>query len=289
MRRIINIIFITFQLSFLFASEKTFLYSQERINHFLTHEISKEFKEILGKITIDEIKRLEKKLWVNECGGNYDNLTFWSSKEEFASMGIAHMIWFPKGVSVPFTESFPKLLQFLEKYNEKIRDILSLEEGYSCPWKTRDEFYADFQSIQMQKLRQFLANTVDLQLCFVVKNFQDQLIQKLKEMPENALKHICGQIKRLIQSPQGLTVIMDYASFKGIANSSERYNGYGWGLFSVLELMKGKESGDQALREFVEVALFILKRRIQNAPRERHEERFLAGWEKRLATYLSKN
>jgi hypothetical protein len=53
--------------------------------------------------------------------------------------------------------------------------------------------------------------------------------------------------------------------------------------------MKGKESGDQALREFVEVALFILKRRIQNAPRERHEERFLAGWEKRLATYLSKN
>ena len=51
--------------------------------------------------------------------------------------------------------------------------------------------------------------------------------------------------------------------------------------------MHGKERGREALRELADAALFVLKRRVQHAPPERHEERFLPGWQKRLNTYAA--
>src|SRR6266404_3179051 len=67
-----------------------------------------------GGVTIShtDALRIGKKIWRNECGGSVAGLTSWNSGENFASLGIGHFIWYPKGVRGPFDESFPKLVEF---------------------------------------------------------------------------------------------------------------------------------------------------------------------------------
>ncbi|HEX4630297.1 MAG TPA: hypothetical protein VH188_04970, partial [Chthoniobacterales bacterium] len=55
-----------------------------------------------------ETRRIGNKIWQNECGGTVAGLTSWNAGENFASLGIGHFIWYPKGVRGPFDESFPK-------------------------------------------------------------------------------------------------------------------------------------------------------------------------------------
>ncbi len=85
--------------------------------------------------------------------------------------------------------------------------------------------------------------------------------------------------------PYGLYALIDYVHFKGEGiNPAERYNGQGWGLLQVLQGMPEKLS--DPLDEFVVSAQVTLARRVANAPAERLEQRWLAGWNNRLATYL---
>ena len=42
-----------------------------------------------------------------------------------------------------------------------------------------------------------------------------------------------------------------------------------------------------SINSFVESAEQILERRVENAPTARNEQQWLAGWRKRLQTYLS--
>lgn len=65
------------------------------------------------------------------------------------------------------------------------------------------------------------------------------------------------------------------------------YNGEGWGLLQILELMDGKELGAPALKEFSEKAIFVLDRRIDNSPKERGEERWRSNWRNRSRSYSS--
>ena len=44
-----------------------------------------------------ELDRIGKRIWQNECGGTADGLTSWNAGENFASLGIGHFIWYPKG------------------------------------------------------------------------------------------------------------------------------------------------------------------------------------------------
>ena len=60
-------------------------------------------------------------------------------------------------------------------------------------------------------------------------------------------------------------------------------HGEGWGLLQVLAGMRGTGAG--AAREFGESAAAVLARRVRNAPPERGEGRWLAGWEKRVRAY----
>jgi hypothetical protein len=49
----------------------------------------------------------EKKIWQNECNGTIAGLTSWNAGEDFASLGIGHFIWYPKGRRGPFEKVFP--------------------------------------------------------------------------------------------------------------------------------------------------------------------------------------
>src|SRR6186713_1733024 len=70
-------------------------------------------------LTDAELDRIGRRVWQNECGGRRDGLTSWNAGEDFASLGIGHFIWYPKGKDGPFEESFPKLVKFLSSHGAK--------------------------------------------------------------------------------------------------------------------------------------------------------------------------
>ena len=70
-----------------------------------------------------------------------------------------------------------------------------------------------------------------------------------------------------------------------LTKSTERYNGYGWGLLQVLEEMRGTPQGRAATAEFSRAASAVMRRRVANAPAARGEQRWLPGWLNRCKTY----
>src|SRR5258706_488493 len=44
-----------------------------------------------------DVLRIGKRVWQNECNGTISGLTAWNEGEDFASLGIGHFIWYPKG------------------------------------------------------------------------------------------------------------------------------------------------------------------------------------------------
>jgi hypothetical protein len=93
------------------------------------------------------------------------------------------------------------------------------------------------------------------------------------------------QFERLGKTPQGCYALVDYVNFKGEGVlHTERYRGQGWGLLQVLEAMHGAPD-TAVVDEFARAAKAILIRRVQNAPAERHESRWLSGWIRRANSY----
>src|SRR5437016_7047868 len=130
-------------------------------------------------ISSADAQRIGKRIWQNECGGTIAGLTSWNTGENFASLGIGHFIWYPKGERGPFDESFPKFVDFAELRRAKLPPVLRAKDG--CPWKSRTEFYQAAQSAAMKELRAFLAGTIDLQAEFLVKRLRDALPKMLVE------------------------------------------------------------------------------------------------------------
>ena len=54
----------------------------------------------------------------------FPGLTSWNQGEDFASLGIGHFIWYPKGRRGPFEESFPKLVSFVSKRGANLPTLL---------------------------------------------------------------------------------------------------------------------------------------------------------------------
>jgi len=81
---------------------------------------------ISGAITLShtDVQRIGKKIWQNECNGTISGLTSWNQGEDFASLGIGHFIWYPKGRRGPFEESFPKVVSFVSKRGAKLPTLL---------------------------------------------------------------------------------------------------------------------------------------------------------------------
>lgn len=236
----------------------------------------------------EEIDWIGKKIFVNECAGKTECLISWNAGEDFASLGIGHFIWYPKGKKGVFDESFPQLLDFFKSKGIELPSWLQESSNPDCPWNTREEFIQNLQSQKMIILRRFLVDTVPLQALFMANRLQKALPKMLKAVPKESRAHIRQQFYRVVNTSSGMYVLIDYVNFKGEGVlQTERYKGKGWGLLQVLEGMEGSESGIKALQEFSRAAEIVLTRRINNAPGERREQeqRWLPVWKKRIRTY----
>ncbi|MBA3830710.1 MAG: hypothetical protein H0X34_02210 [Chthoniobacterales bacterium] len=234
-----------------------------------------------------ESLRIGRQIWQNECGGTVAGLTSWNAGEDFASLGIGHFIWYPAGESGPFEESFPKLLAYVKKQGAKLPGPL-LPPNTDCPWNSRAQFLAAASTPEMIQLRKFLAGTIDLQADFLVRRLQEALPKMLSAAPASKRAAIERNFNRVAGSAQGCYALIDYVNFKGEGVlATERYHDRGWGLLQVIEGMSGGGEGAAATREFAESAEAVLRKRVRNAPAERHEARWLTGWLNRVATYRS--
>ena len=233
-----------------------------------------------------ELEKLGDQIYYNECNANFDCLTSWNSGEDFPSLGIGHFIWFQADQESAFEETFPQLIEFMNTKSAPVPAWLNEESDPNSPWTSQENFYANFHSGDMQELRHFLAQQKALQVEFIVQRFKQTLNQIVLDFPESTRPEIESMIRTIIRSQDslGLYALIDYVHFKGTGLSEkERYQGHGWGLRQVLNEMLKKPV---TLLSFVESAENILARRVNNAPIERNEQQWLAGWKKRLQTYL---
>ena len=234
-------------------------------------------------ITEKEIDLIGKKIFINECGGKIENLTSWNVGTDFASLGIGHFIWYPSGKEGPFDEKFPDFLLFLEHRGTELPIWLKDPSKRECPWESRKEFMRNLQSPKMKSIQKLLTDTIALQAEFMVERLQT-VLPKILESASNP-HHIKRRFFRVAKSPMGLYALTDYVNFKGEGVlRSERYNGEGWGLLQVLELMPRSPNSNEPMQEFVTCAVRVLTRRVENAPKERF---WLPGWKNRLQTYIS--
>ena len=234
-----------------------------------------------------ETRRIGNKIWQNECKGTLAGLTSWNAGENFASLGIGHFIWYPEGVRGPFEESFPKLVDFVAGRGAKLPEVV-VPKG-SCPWNSRIEFNQASQTVRMKELRQFLANTVDLQAEFLVERLQKALPKMLAEATPARREQVREQFERVANSPGGYYALVDYVNFKGEGVlATERYAGQGWGLLQVLEGMSQPSTDGEAVKNFAASAKRVLTNRVHNAPPKRNEARWLPGWHSRINTYVQR-
>jgi hypothetical protein len=240
----------------------------------------------------DETRRIGKKIWQNECNGTLAGLTSWNEGENFASLGIGHFIWYPEGRPGPFEESFPQFVRFVVDARARGRSlslprILDPKGFNACPWNSRAEFLAARSSPEMNELRNFLANSVDLQAEFLVQRLQQALPKMLAEAPASKRAQVQQQFDRVANSAAGCYALVDYVNFKGEGVlATERYAGQGWGLLQVLEGMSQESSGREAVTKFAQSAKKVLTNRVRNSPPARNESRWLPGWLNRINTYV---
>lgn len=243
-------------------------------------------KSQLPVLSTQQLQWLGERVFTNECASDYECLTSWNSGEDFPSLGIGHFIWFQQGQIEPFEETFPALLQHYHSRNVTLPPWLQALPGPDSPWRDRQQFYAEFDGAEMQQLRQFLATTKAVQVDFIARRLQAALPMLLTGVAEQERRSLDTRFHRIAQShaPYGIYALIDYVHFKGTGTRpQERYQGQGWGLLQVLQQM---QDGPDTLYSFVAAATTILEQRVANAPRERNEQRWLAGWHKRLQTYL---
>ena len=230
-----------------------------------------------------QIDRVGKRIWQNECSGSVAGLTSWNGGEDFASLGIGHFIWYPQGRRGPFEESFPPLMAFLAARGI---DTPAWPQG-ACPWTTKAAFEADKNGERQQELRTLLSRTVKQQTEFIMARMEAALPKMLSQAPAAQRMAIKTAFASLTTTPEGTFCLIDYVNFKGEGTSTtERYQGQGWGLLQVLQAMGESLSSSTAWNiQFAEAAKRVLSRRVANAPAERSEKRWLAGWHNRCDSY----
>jgi hypothetical protein len=231
-------------------------------------------------LTIKQADELGMLIWENEGQQKLEHLTTWNKNEDFPSLGLGHFIWYPTDDKGPFQEQFPALLQYMQKNGVELPSWLI--ESKSAPWKSREQFYQQFEQNQLSELRVLLSEHLDLQVKFIILRLEKAIpVIIVDSTPEQKIL-IEQHLKRLTASPAGLFVLLDYINFKGEGLSEkERYQGQGWGLKQVLLSMPSKY--DNTLRAFAYSADEVLTRRVKNAPRD--ESRWLKGWRVRVQGY----
>lgn len=234
-------------------------------------------------LATDEQKRIAERIWHNECGGTKAGLTFWKEGEAWASLGIGHFIWYPDSFQGPYEETFPSFIRFMRNEGGVVPSWL--ESCPPCPWKTKEEFDKNKESAKMEELRSLLLETQVFQMHFMLERVKEALPLMEQDLAGGEKERVDRLIKRLLQEKKGVFALIDYVNFKGTGLvPSERYQGKGWGLIQVLCRMDG-ECRDPLI-EFVHAAKTVLTERVEYAPPERGEKRWLKGWCNRVDRYV---
>lgn len=241
----------------------------------------------LSEALDDERARwIGERIFANECAGQVRCLTSWNAGEDFPSLGIGHFIWYRSGQQERFSESFPALLRYYESRGVTLPDWLQSPASRRQPWPDRAAFLADLDGPRLTGLREFLDRTRDVQARFIIQRLQQALPQLSAHSREPAAVEALFRRVAEARPPHGLYALIDYVNFKGEGTApGERYRGEGWGLLQVLEYMLRHPSRSPVLQRFSQAASAVLERRVANAPPERNEARWMAGWNNRVATY----
>jgi hypothetical protein len=234
-------------------------------------------------ITDSQLNEIAQKIYQNETGSNPDYLIAWNEGENFASLGLGHFIWFPKGLDSPFTETFPELIEYLDEQGVNLPNWLQNNRDF--PFNTKQAFVDAKDSEEMKSLKQLLLSTFSHQIDFIYQRMQRALPLMLAETKDLEKKRLVTQrFNSLASSPTGLYALIDYVNFKGEGVSTrERYNGEGWGLLQVLLSLDSKEMN--LTNAFSKACKYVLNRRVQNSPQREVEEKWIAGWERRCDSY----
>jgi hypothetical protein len=242
-------------------------------------------------LPLEVAERVGHQVWLNETGGNADEIVAWNDGEAFLSLGIGHFIWFPAGMPSPFYESFPRVVQFLRQQKVQLPDWLDKTPVPPCPWRTRADFLKSKATPRLVQLRKFLIDTKGVQTQFLVDRAQSALDTMLAKTPEETQRrHIAVQFTRVVMASKDHYPIIDYINFKGegINPDETAFDPHtkvneGWGLRQVLLGMSGSsDDPNTVLAEFAESARVVLLRRIRNHPPSR---KWQEGWLNRIATY----
>lgn len=249
-----------------------------------------EAKEPTLQLTNAQAQVVGDKIWNNETTYRFDQpktwsrhelLTFWNQEEPFPSIGIGHFIWPPENYTGPFSEGkFHKVIAYI-KSKTSLSIPRALCERY-CPWKTREDFYKNFHSPEMQEIRDFLWNNRGLQLQFMLEHVNKTIRDILAVDPS-----LSDTISALLKEPNGPYTLVDYLNFKltGL-DPKQRYNGQGWGLMQVLQNMKNHPA-PTSCESFSFSARYLLILRVLNSPVDENQHLWIPNWVARTNSYRS--
>lgn len=234
------------------------------------------------KLSDQQISALGQLIWKNEGQKKVKYLTVWNQGEAFPSLGIGHFIWYPNKPKGPFKEQFPALLAYLKKNAVQLPNWL--ESTDLAPWKSRNQFYSEFNGQQLSQLRLFLSEHINLQVQFIILRLEKAIPAILAASSVTEKNIIQANLNAMRTTAEGVFSLLDYINFKGEGISEkERYQGDGWGLKQVLLAMP--KSYQDPLRAFGYAADEVLTRRVKNATRD--ESKWLRGWRVRVHSYQS--
>lgn len=253
----------------------------------------------------DELLSLGYRMWNNYAGGTVDGLTKWDGSDadhEFMYLGIAQNIWLPEGSNSIFQADWSTVAEELKKRGCKIKPWMLKD----CPWKTQEEFDADFNGKKMTWLRTHLSKEkfVRAQAFCIAERLQramdpnssDFLLMGLTA-DQSALVQKNFNLAVNSKDPLGVYTLIDYVNFKGEGRLSgtEEFNGQGWGLLQVLLNMKAPADGASDMDimvAFVQSAKFTLCQRVINHKTQdptNNDVQYLDMWVAHLNDYLLTN
>lgn len=256
-------------------------------------------------LSYDDLLSLGFRMWKNYAGGTLEGLTKWdesNADHQFMYLGIASNIWLPEGSSSIFQADWPVVAQRLKDLGCKIKPWM-LED---CPWSSKEEFDADFDSKKMTWLRTHLSKKklVWAQAFYIAERLQRSMDPN---SPDSLLNGLTADQSALVQknfnlvvhctNPSGIYALIDYVNFKGEGrlDGAEKFNGQSWGLLQVLLNMQTPEEGaDDAtiINAFFESAKVTLNNRIINQKIQdpnSNEQQYWNMWVAHLSDYLLSN
>jgi len=228
----------------------------------------------------DAALKIGVKIWHNEGKGYEHNLITWNAGEPFLSLGLGHFIWTPAKIKHAYGNSFVELLRYFEQSGVQLPIWLRPQRASLCPWPNRAAFLRD-HSGKKEELKALLQETMPLQIRFIVDRFKRLKPEVLRRVKAKQHAVAIQRLNGLLESEQGVYVLVDYLNFKGQGLSQ---NPEGWGLLQVVEQMARAPDALSDIEAFVWAADVVLKERATHDPSVRQWQQ---GWKNRVYGYLT--